>query len=64
MRRKTDPNGAIMAELAAIKTDIAWLKKEQAETKSMLARLEGRMWALLAGVLLAVVSSIVGAVIA
>jgi hypothetical protein len=53
-----------MAELAAIKTDIAWLKREQAETKSMLARLEGRMWALLAGVLLAVASSIVGAVIA
>jgi hypothetical protein len=62
--KKKNPDDPILAELAVLKTDIEWLKKEQGETKSMIARLEGRIWALLAGVVLAVISSIIGALIA
>jgi hypothetical protein len=63
MRRK-DPNGAILARLEALEVQMAEVKTDVKWTRRMVEKLEGRIWALLAGVVLAVISSIIGAVVA
>jgi len=62
--RKKDPNSSILTRLAALEIEMAEVKTDVKWTRQMVERLEGRIWALLAGVVLAVVSSIVGAVVA
>ena len=63
MRRK-DSNGTILTRLEALEVQMAEVKTDVKWTRQMVEKLEGRIWALLAGVVLAVISSIIGAVIA
>jgi hypothetical protein len=62
--RKKDPNGPILARLEALEVEMAEVKTDVRWTRQMVEKLEGRIWALLAGVVLAVISSIIGAVVA
>jgi len=62
--RKKDPNGSILTRLAALEIEMAEVKTDVKWTRQMVEKLEGRIWALLAGVVLAVISSVVGAVVA
>ena len=62
MRRK-DSNGTILTRLEALEVQMAEVKTDVKWTRTMMERLEGRIWALLAGVALAIFSSIIGAVV-
>jgi hypothetical protein len=63
MRRK-DPNGSILTRLEALEVQMAEVKTDVKWTRTMVEKLDARIWALLVGVAIAVFSSIVGAVIA
>jgi hypothetical protein len=62
--RGKDPNGTILTRLEALEVQMAEVKTDVKWTRQMVEKLEGRIWALLAGVVLAVISSIIGAVVA
>jgi hypothetical protein len=62
--RRKDPNGSILTRLEALEVQMAEVKTDVKWTRQMVEKLEGRIWALLAGVALAIFSSIIGAVIA
>lgn len=64
MGRKKNPNSVVLDRLSVLETRIARLEENQEWMNKILMRIESRMWALITGVIISVISAIMGAVLA
>jgi len=50
-KKKNNPHDCIILDVAKLKTDVEWIKKEMSDIKNKVKMLDQKVWAILIGII-------------